>query len=260
MGLTAGVAESDRYTRRNILRAEQMYGRGYQSPGQAEAVEKAAAKLGLRRGQRVLDVGSGLGGPAMHLASRYGVEVLGVDTAAAMVELSEERRQESGLVGVSFRPGDVRELGLPHGSFDVVWTRDTILYVEDKGAVWHEVFRLLRPGGQLYVADFCLGPEAASAELGEYLRNAGYWLLTLGEYEAALARAGFADVRAWDETDAFERSLAEELARLEAKRESFLAEFSAEDYRYLVERWRKKIEFCRSGELAWGMFLARRRS
>src|SRR5438105_7880764 len=106
------VHEPDRYSRRNILRAEQMYGPGYQSPGQAEAVEAACAMLDLRPGMRALDLGSGLGGPAMHLAREHDLNVVGLDVAHDMVELSHERLAESGLHSVEFLEGDVRALEL----------------------------------------------------------------------------------------------------------------------------------------------------
>jgi phosphoethanolamine N-methyltransferase len=250
------VAETDRYTRHAILRAEQMYGRGFQSPGQREAVDRAAALLDLQPGQRVLDVGSGLGGPAMHLATVYGVHVLGLDTAAAMVEMACERLGETDLRHVDFRHGDVRTLDLPADSFDPVWTRDTLLYVADKPSTWRALHRLLRRGGRLYVADFCLGPTPASTDFVAYLAHAGYHLRSIPDYAAALTTAGFADARGWDETDAFEQSLAAELTRLERVRDTFLGSFSADDYRYLTDRRAQKIAFCRRGELAWGWFLA----
>ena len=254
------MPETDRYTDRNILRAEQMYGRGFQTPGGLAAVERACARLDLHPGTRVLDVGSGLGGPAMHLAAAYGATVVGVDTAEAMHRLSSERAREAGVPGVSFLLGDVRTLALEPDSFDVVWTRDAILYVQDKEAIWSCLAELLRPGGQLYVADFCRGQADGSPDFESYIANAGYYLQTIPAYAATLAGCGFADVQPSDETEAFAGSLVAELEHLESTKQALLAAFSREDYEYLVDRWRKKIELSRRGELRWGAFLARRAS
>lgn len=235
-----------------------MYGQGFQSPGQLAAVDAGCARIGLRPGMRVLDIGSGVGGPAFHLAERYGVAVLGLDVAPAMVELSRERLAATGLTGVSFELGDVREYPLPERSFDVAWSRDAIMYVADKDAVWRPVLGALKPGGRLYVTDFCLGPAPASPAFREYLAAAGYHLESVAAYAERLGRCGFVAVDARDETEAFERSLDDELERLARVKSDFMAEFSAEDYDYLVDRWRKKIGFCHRGELAWGVFAAER--
>jgi phosphoethanolamine N-methyltransferase len=251
------VSEADRYTRRSILRSEQMYGRGFQSPGQLETVEAACAMLDLRAGMRVLDLGSGLGGPAMHLARAHGLSVVGVDLAPAMVELSRERLRESGLAGVEFLEGDVRSLPLADESFDLAWTRDAIIYVADKDSIWRRLRALLRPRGRLYVADFCRAPGVRPADFEAYVEQCGYHLLTIEDYAAALGAAGFADVRALDQTALFEGALERELRRFEEGASSFLAEFTREDYDHLVGRWRTKIDFCRRGDLLWGWFLTR---
>ena len=249
-------AEHDRYTRRSILRSERMYGQGFQSPGQQGAMAWACALLDLRPGTRVLDVGSGLGGPAAYLAREHGAHVVGVDTAPAMVELSRERAARDGLADVTFLLGDVRSLDLPERSFDVVWSRDTILYVPEKDALWRRLHALLRPGGQLLVTDFCRGEATLAPDFAEYVASCGYHLQSIPAYAATLRDAGFAGVHPSDETARFERSLRDELDRLAATRESFLAEFGPEDYAYLVDRWRKKIAFCASGQLRWGLFRA----
>jgi phosphoethanolamine N-methyltransferase len=252
------AAQHDRYERRSILRSERMYGEGFQSPGRHDAMAWACAMLELRPGMRVLDVGSGLGGPAAYLAREHGVDVVGVDTAPAMVELAAERAARDGLAGVTFRLGDVRTLELAPASFDVVWTRDTVLYVAEKAALWARVHELLRPGGQLFVTDFCRGAGEPAPDFAEYASSCGYHLQTIAAYARTLAECGLVGVRAVDETPRFERSLRDELAGLTATREAFAEELGQEDYEHLVERWRRKIDFCARGELRWGLFLARR--
>lgn len=252
-------AEAQRYTRRNILRSERMYGRGFQSPGGVQAVEAFCRRLELFPGMRVLDVGSGLGGASMHLAARHGASVLGLDVSEAMVEISNERRAETGIHGVHFARADVRRAPLDPASFDLVWTRDCILYLADKSLVWERVSRCLRPGGQLFVTDFARGEGPLSEAFQGYLKACDYHLQTLSDYVRALEGAGLEVTTCEDATPAFEAGLAEEKARLAEQRASFLEEFEPSDYDYLVSRWDRKIAFCRSGELRWGLFVAQKR-
>src|SRR3954454_6357893 len=81
------------YSRTGILRYEKIFGDGYVSTGGPETTAYLCAKLGeaLRPGARVLDVGSGIGGAAFHLARTYGAVVTGIDLSPEMVGLARER-------------------------------------------------------------------------------------------------------------------------------------------------------------------------
>ena len=252
------TAEAQRYSRRNILRSEFMYGRGFQSPGGVEAVEAFCARLELRPGMRALEIGSGLGGSAFHLATRHGLRVVGLDVAAAMVEISDERRLSDGITGVELRLGDIRTAPLAEGSFDLVWTRDCVLYIPEKDVVWQNAARCLAPGGQLFVTDFAAGDGPRSAAFQSYIEGCGYHLQTLDGYAAGLSRAGFTVVEREDVTGSFLAGLEDDLGRLNERTDAFLGEYDRADYEYLVERWNAKITFCRSGDLKWGLFVARK--
>lgn len=254
------AAEAQRYSRRNILRSEYMYGRGFQSPGGLAAVESFCRRLDLRPGMLALEVGSGLGGASFHLARRYGLQVVGLDVSPAMIQLSEERRVEEGIDTARFVLGDVRFAPLDPSTFDLVWTRDCVLYLAEKSAVWSNVARCLKPGGALLVTDFARGAEPLSPGFRAYLEGCGYHLQTLDDYAGALAAAGLEVTRREDITDEFVAGLAEEKARLVRARSDFLREYTGADYDYLVERWDQKIAFCESGDLKWGLFVARKRA
>ena len=87
------------YSRTSILRYEKIFGEHYISTGGAETTDNLCRRLGnsLRPGARVLDVGSGIGGAAFHLANAYGARVTGIDLAEEMVAIALERAQELGL-------------------------------------------------------------------------------------------------------------------------------------------------------------------
>jgi len=250
--------EADRYTRSSILRSERMYGEGFQSPGNIAAVASFCARLEMKPRMRILDIGSGLGGSAFYLADRYGARVVGLDVAPAMVELSTERTQERNLSTVVFRLGDIRSYPLAADAFDLVWTRDAILYVPEKRMVWRKVFNSLKPGGQLFITDFCRRRGDLSGDFSAYLEQCHYHLQDIGEYTDTLHQAGFEIATAEDVTSEFIDSLEKEREQLIRHKAEFLADFDEADYRYLVERWEMKTRFCRQGDLRWGLFVARK--
>ena len=250
--------ESTRYTRRSILRSEFMYGPGFQSPGQLPMMERFCRRLAMSAGMRILDIGSGLGGAAFYFAERYGADVLGLDVAPAMIEISSERAASQGVTSVRFRLGDIRTADLPHNAFDLAWTRDCVLYLPEKAAVWRSVHQAVKPGGQLFVTDFCRQGPPLSDGFSDYLAQCHYHLRTIPDYEEDLAAAGFEIVAAEDATADFIACMEQEQSRLAASRARFLELFEPADYEYLARRWDRKLEFCRRGEFRWGLFIARK--
>jgi SAM-dependent methyltransferase len=123
-----------------------------------EATVELAARAGLEAADRVLDVGSGLGGSARYLAVEYGCEVVGVDLTDEYVEVAEELAKRVGLdCRVSYCQGSALELPFEDASFDVVWTEHVQMNIEDKGTFYREIARVLRPGGRLMFHDIFQG-------------------------------------------------------------------------------------------------------
>ncbi len=250
--------ESVRYTRRNILRSEWMYGRGFQSPGYLPMMETFCRRLPMSPGMNILDVGSGLGGAAFYFAEHYEASVLGLDVASAMIEISSERAAEQGATDVRFQLGDIRTAALPAAAFDLAWSRDCILYIPEKARVWRPIFNALKPGGHLFVTDFCRDPGTLSRDFQSYLERCDYHLRTIEDYAADVAAAGFEILTAEDATAEFIACMEREQRQLEESRSRFLETYTPEDYEYLARRWDMKLDFCRRGEFRWGLFIARK--
>jgi phosphoethanolamine N-methyltransferase len=249
------------YTRTGILRYEKIFGAGYVSTGGPETTEYLCAKLGpaLRPGARVLDVGSGIGGAAFHLARTYGVSVTGIDLSPEMVALAHERSRQAGAPeNVSFVLGDI--LTMPfEDRFDIIWSRDALMHIPDKPRLFSRLHELLVPGGQLVITDYARGPRAVSPEFQAYAEKTGYHLTDPARYGKLLEEAGFIGVEVEDATDRFVDILTREPARLESNRSGFLASFSEEDLNYLVDRWAMKVRFCEAGDMKWGIYKAETR-
>jgi phosphoethanolamine N-methyltransferase len=246
------------YSRTSILRYEMIFGAGYISTGGARTTEDLCARLGssLRAGARVLDVGSGIGGAAFHLAKTYGATVVGIDLAEEMVAVAHERAAQLGMNdSVQFVLGDVLEEKFAE-PFDIIWSRDAFMHIPDKGRLFSRLNDLSAPGGRLVITDYARGKTPGSPEFEKYIETTGYNVVEPAQYGRLLEAAGFTDVVVDDATGRFVEILKSETARLVDQKGEFLAAFSEADLKYLVDRWEMKVGFCKNGDMKWGNYVA----
>ena len=154
-------------------------------------------KLGLREGERVLDVGCGWGSFAIHAAQNHGVEVLGVTLSERQVQLGRERAQAAGVADrVTLRLADYRDLSVPPApQFDAISSIGMVEHVgEERIDVYMQTLNgLLRPGGRLLnhgiakLMDFDTKDEGAFSERFVFPDGVP---LPLSRIELALERTG----------------------------------------------------------------------
>src|SRR5262249_22049240 len=129
--------------------------------GGLEASRQLAELATLASGQRLLDVGSGIGGPARYLAESYGCEVVGVDLTAEYCRLAEELTRRIELSDkIAFRAADAFHLPFGEAEFDVVWTQHVPMNIADRPRLYREMHRVLRRGGKLALYDVVQVPGA----------------------------------------------------------------------------------------------------
>lgn len=131
--------------------------------GGAAASRKLAARAELREGISVLDVGSGLGGPARLLAGEFGADVTGIDLTPGFCriarQLSVHARYDE---ATRFCAGDAVMLPFADDSFDVIWTEHVAMNIGDRDALYRELRRVARPGGVLALYDVVAGPDTGA--------------------------------------------------------------------------------------------------
>ena len=180
---------------------------GYDESDLSAAPEGANLGLGcgnpialasLKEGETVLDLGSGAGFDCFLAADRVGKtgRVIGVDMTPEMIERATENARKDGIENVEFRLGDIEHLPVEDRSVDVIISNCVINLAPDKGRVFQEAFRVLKPGGRLMVSDIVL-----TRPLPDFVKNsvAAYIGCVAGaalkeDYLGAMKQAGFENV------------------------------------------------------------------
>lgn len=156
------------------------------------------ALASLKEGETVLDLGSGAGFDCFLAAGRVGPngKVIGVDMTPEMIERAQANARKDGVENVEFRLGDIERLPVEDAIVDVIISNCVINLAPDKGRVFREAFRVLKPEGRLMVSDIVLKkplPDAVKNSVAAYVGCvAGASLKE--EYLEAMRQAGFADV------------------------------------------------------------------
>jgi len=152
----------------------------------------------LKKGEVVLDLGSGAGFDAFLAASKVGKsgKVIGVDMTPEMTAKAGENALKGGYKNVEFRLGEIESLPVDSGSVDVIISNCVINLSTDKKKVFAEAFRVLKPGGRLMISDLVLLkklPKAVKESLDAYTGCVAGAVLK-DEYLALIKKAGFIDV------------------------------------------------------------------
>jgi len=245
------------YTCNGILRYERIFGEGFVSTGGIETTKEFVDKLELKAGQRVVDVGCGIGGGDFYMAEKFDVEIVAIDLSINMISIALERaigRQYA----VEFEVADCTKKEYPEGTYDVIYSRDTILHIQDKPALFKKFYKWLKPGGRLLISDYCKACGTASTEFQEYIKQRGYDLHDVEAYGQMIKDSGFCDVVAEDRTNQFIEVLQKELCSIEKDKDAFVHDFSEEDYSSIVDGWKAKLTRTSCGEQKWGLFFAKK--
>jgi len=171
-----------------------------------------------RPGDTVLDIGSGSGTDVLYAALKVGPKgtVYGLDITPAMISKARTNITKMGARNVQILEGDATKIPLPDGSVDVATSNGVLNLVPDKPAAFREIFRVLKRGGHLQLADIVV-----EEDVGEVCGlNPQLWADCIGgaavepEYMRTIQDAGFRDVRVLQKVDYFAKSSSESTKRI----------------------------------------------
>ena len=229
----SGPAEPE-YDAVAIRFLEALWGEGYLSPGGPDEVRRVVEGVDFS-GRTVLDIGCGSGGVTLFLAREYPLSVItGFDVEQPVVDAANRRAAREGLEGrVRFLRGDPGPLPFADSSFDIVFSKDALIHVGDKEALFAEIFRLLKPGGLFCASDWLTSHDGEpSPDMKAYLAAEGlsFGMASAERYERAMRSAGFTDIRTVNRNPWYREVARGELERLSGPERERISAASSRDY------------------------------
>jgi phosphoethanolamine N-methyltransferase len=243
----------DLYDETVITFLEALWGDGYLSPGGAEEVARTLDGVDLA-GSTVLDIGCGSGGITCDLVVRYGAaHVIGIDVEQPVCQRARRRAERLGLAGrIEIRLVEPGPLPFDASSFDVVFSKDSIVHIADKETLASDVFRVLRPGGWFVASDWLIShDDDPSPEMAAYIAAEAldFGMASPVRYRRALAAAGFVDVELRNRNRWYREIARTELERLRSTdRERFVSAVGIDELDHQIATWAAMVPVLESGE------------
>lgn len=183
--------------------------------GGLDATREMAEFAGIKRGCKVLDVGSGVGGPARTLAAEWNCSVVGIDVTASFCDVARELNRRVGMSDrVEVVCADAVEMPLDEEQFDIAWAQFSLPSIEQQAALFRQIKRVLKPNGTFVFDTLCAGPGGpihlpvfwANSEAANHIRDPS-------SMRAELEAAGLEEVSFEDRTEAVLESARRRLAQ-----------------------------------------------
>jgi SAM-dependent methyltransferase len=153
--LTDDGADPDHPTMQALAPYDQFHGRGL------EATIEVAGVMQAGPSDHLLDIGSGIGGPARYFADRFGCKVTGIDLTEEFCAVARHLTRLLGMQDrIAFEAGDALAMPFPDATFDGAYSMNVSMNIADKSALYREIHRVLKPGAWLVLSEIARGEGA----------------------------------------------------------------------------------------------------
>lgn len=242
-----------KYTKDYLRVSQAAFGQGAISPGGLEELTEILSGVDLT-GKSVVDIGCGLGGFTTMLAEQFGAAyVEGHDVVPLLIEEANQLVQTRGLsdaVVCKLVAAD-GSIAADDATFDAVFSKDSIIHIPDRKRFYHEVFRVLNPGGIFVASDWLREAGTESHEMKAWREGSGQPapMATLTDTRAFLADAGFGDILFRDRNDWYAAFIPTEIEALErALNDDDMTEDVRALFESRVQTTNQKLALVKSGE------------
>jgi 27-O-demethylrifamycin SV methyltransferase len=170
-------------------------------------VTEMAGYAGMGGNKKVLDVGCGIGHPALMLNKSHDANVTGISISERGIQLANELAEKEGVEdSVQFHVLDALNNTFDAERFDLVWQMESSHLIHDKEVLFNENLRVLKPGGRLILCDLFLVKEFSVAEIFKYRKELGVLeksfgkakMCTVDYYREVLERNGYINIESRD--------------------------------------------------------------
>lgn len=241
------------YPQEFIDRLHLIWGAGYLSPGGPMEVGRIVEGLDLKD-RLVLDIGCGTAGPAIHLATGYGARMICIDVEASVLENAKRHAEAAGVADrMEFQLVEPGPLTFADESFDFVFSKDSMIHIPDKPALFADVFRVLKRGGVFAASDWLAGEDADNNPAFQRYLEIGHLKFTMATAvatKAAMKAAGFKRVQSVDRGKWYGKVSADEVKAIEGPlREQIIEVSDQATYDQWLAARRASSEAAQSGGL-----------
>ncbi|XP_065835167.1 phosphoethanolamine N-methyltransferase-like [Oscarella lobularis] len=238
------------YTEDTIAAFEKLNGHGYIGSQGKAMTEEMAPLLSPKEGDKILDVGSGIGGMAIHLAKVYGADVLGIDISTAVIKVGRMRAASAdlGKGNVSFDVADAMQANISEGAYDFVILRSAFMHFpyDVKYPLLEKTFKWLKPGGRFLLNDMHSVIEHDDLALQNHMKNRHWFLLPMEKILQYLKDIGYEVVLLKDRGDDYVDAIGKEIADFEARKEELSKDAAVKN---ILEdthsHWKWKMEWAK---------------